>query len=431
MESTNVNQEYIKSLIQSIYSGPLTVSGSTSIIVKVDDRSLIKQDLYKKLDHDKIPYKDVEVGSSFLGTQLEYNGKIIKITYKNISSKGSGGGSEATDLNESAQCWYAAVAFNGYKLESDDDFHKYAKEIESKCKTLHSYDEISKKLTDDWIKSSIKIANYMKSMTIFASKKSNYTFYHKTDIVNKISKMFNHANKLDKRFGKIDKWNPADIWLATTTGKNIINNASVNQDWATLNDLITSLYESKDLIGISLKKVGSNVHHKVFNYGPNEREAKLTSIIISPKSMDGYLQFTYSGDDMKMQLRSFVGSWQGEIKGKHAAGGKIGGGGIASIMKRIGNVNLSAFNSKQIKTRTTANDPSLNQSILDYANQLGVSVIDPSKQTSEWRYSKFLTLEFLVEFKKLSVLKQHLVLQELGSYAASNTDTSSVFIKIS
>ncbi|CAB4127322.1 hypothetical protein UFOVP84_129 [uncultured Caudovirales phage] len=433
-ESASISQEYVKSLIQAVYSGQLVVTGSTSITVKVDDRSEVKSNLYNLLDHNKIPYKDIDVaGSSFKGTQINHNGKIIKITFKNTKAGGSGAGSAITNLGESAQCWYTAVAFNGYDLKTADDFYNCTKHIKSKCFTTADYNAI-KSLPDDWIKSSIKIANHMKTMSIFKTKMANYDFHRGSNMVVKISKMYASANKADKRFSDINKWTPADIWVATKAGELAINNASNTQDWVSLNQLILSLYESKDLIGVSLKKAETNVHHEVFNYGVNENLAKFNSMKISSKSKDGYLLFAYKDDpNMSIQFRSFdkVSGWQGEIKGKYASGGKIGGGNIAAIMKRVAGITLSSADAKSIATKVKAGNTSIDQSILGFAKQLNIGVNTPSEQEPDWKYSKFLTLEFLAAFSKLTPANQSIAIKEIVGYAASATDTSAVFIKIS
>lgn len=429
------NQEYVKSLVQLVYKGQMTIDGSQTIKLKVDDRSVVKLDLYKHLDSANIPYKDIEVsGSSFRGTQLTYNSKVIKIVYKNNKASGSGAGAAVTALGESAQCWYTAIAFSGFDLDSADDLHKNVYKIKSKCDTTASYDDVSKLLTDDWIRSSIKIANYMKSMNIFKAKMASYRFHRGSKMVDKISAMFLSANRADKRFSDINKWTPADIWVATGVGERTIINANPKQSWASLNDMIIKLYESKDLIGVSLKKVEAAAHHEVFNYGFNDHVAKYNSMKISNKSKDGYLLFAYKDDpNMSIQFRSFdkLSGWQGEIKGKYASGGKIGGGNVAAIMNRVANVKLSSTDAKQIATRVRSNDKSISQSITTFAKQLNVQVDEPSIQEPDWRYSKFLTLEFLSEFKKLSADKQSKVIKEIVGYAASATDTSAVFIKIS
>jgi hypothetical protein len=51
--------------------------------------------------------------------------------------------------------------------------------------------------------------------------------------------------------------------------------------------------------------------------------------------------------------------------------------------------------------------------------------------TIKWHYSKFLTLETLSAFDKLNTENQQRILREIIGYAASSTEASGVFIKIS
>ena len=89
------------------------------------------------------------------------------------------------------------------------------------------------------------------------------------------------------------------------------------------------------MIGISLKKIGPKdfPHSKFFNNG-KPLIADFTGVKLGlnmTDSKDIYIQYKSEGKPGEVQLRNFSSrpepsSWQGEIKGKSAAGGKIGGG---------------------------------------------------------------------------------------------------------
>ena len=69
--------------------------------------------------------------------------------------------------------------------------------------------------------------------------------------------------------------------------------------------------------------------------------------------------YMYLGTN-KMQLRTFsrhVGGWQGEIKGKSAAAGKIGGGILESIMIKNSTVTKFPYTNQQLKTLATKPTP--------------------------------------------------------------------------
>jgi hypothetical protein len=434
MSSTN---EYVKQLIKGVYSGTLLVNGTASIItVNVDDRVKVKADLYAFFDKNKFPYEDEKTTkSSFNVTNIKTpEGKSVTIVYKqSAGGGGSGAGAEVTELAESAQCWYTAIAFNE-KLESFDDFVNYYKDVKYKCFTDATTDKIIEKLPDDWVDSSIRIANYMRSMDQFKSNLNKYTFHRGSKLVDKINKMFLTANRKEGLFANINKWSPADIWLMTPNGEKIIERSPLDQTFASLNHLITELYESRDVVGVSLKKVGPTVHDEIFNYNRKSTVTTFKSFKVSNKSKDGYILFAYKDDsNMSIQFRSFsdTGSWQGEIKGKYASGGKIGGGQIASIFKRIGKVDLSAASARDVATRIKTDRLGVGVGIVAYASQIKVKVDEPLLQTNDWIYSKFLTLQTLAEFSKLNDETKERILREIIGYAASSTEASGVFVKIS
>lgn len=431
------NNDIVKQLILSVYKGQLTVQGTgANITVKVDDRGAVKDALYKQLTKKKVPYKDEKsTKSSFNITKIKTpDGKEITIIWKNAAGGGgSGAGAAATELGESAQCWYTAVAFHG-TLKNQDDFLKQYAKIAAKCKTDAPIDKIVKMLGDDWIESSIKIANYMKGMPEFKSKMKTYSFHRGGPVVDKISAMFLAANRKENMFANINKWTPADIWLFTPAGEREIVSADKDQTFATLNKLIAKLYKSGDAIGVSLKKVGTNAHHEVFNYDKSGGASLFKSFKISDKSKDGYLLFSYKDDaNMSMQLRSFsdTGSWQGEIKGKYASGGKIGGGQIAAIFNRVAGVRLAASDAKTITAGAQARHKKIMDGIKKFAKDLKIKVVAPEDQSNDWVYSKYLALETFAAFAKLDKKKQEHILNEIVGYASSSTENSAVFIKIS
>ena len=102
-------------------------------------------------------------------------------------------------------------------------------------------------------------------------------------------------------------------------------------------------YNKKNLIGISLKKVPRGaVKTKVFNDGATKvkatfKEVKPMTDVIASK--DVYFTVRSAGTDYQIQLRNFssrpdTSTWQGEIKGKSAGGGKIGGGVLIEQWKK-------------------------------------------------------------------------------------------------
>ncbi len=429
---------YISQLTKTVYSGPLEIKQSGAYVtVKVDNRDQVKKDLYAYLDKHSYKYEDTKTAkSSFSATKIKTpDGKDIYIIYKSTKAGGSGAGAEITELGESAQCWYTAVAFNHGKISTYDEFTKHIKAVSAKCDTSATIEKINSMLPEDWIASSIAIANYMLTMPNFKRNVKQFEFHRGSKTVDKISEMFLQCNRKENLFANINKWSPADIWLFTVKGKSVINSAKV-QSFAEFNALISDLYKSEDAIGVSLKKIGSTPHHEVFNFDKKDTAAEFKNFKITEKSKDGYMQFAYKADPaMSIQFRSFniVSAWQGEIKGKYAAGGKIGGGQVAAIVQRVAGVKLSSLDAKQITQLANKGDKKLIDGIIKYSKDIGLTLDAKTilLQSADWLYSKFLTLELFSIFKNLSKKQQSQILTEIVGYSASATEHSGVFIKIS
>ena len=285
--------------------------------------------------------------------RIESTNYVDKVQHL-LESRGSGGGAEGTKTTECAQCVYAAAMFNGVKLKVGDKldptlFGNYA----SKFEIDESLKKIETDLTDSWVESSILIATAMKKLL----KGTSYTFHRGSPLVSEIESKFNELNKAQKPkpFSNVNKWSPADIY-AVKDGASF--NFSQYSNLGEFTNELKELYDKKTLVGISLKKAKGNVTIK---------ENNITGFIRRPVKYKGYDKprdffsskdmYIYLGD-IKMQLRTFsrhVGGWQGEIKGKTAAAGKIGGGVLESIMVKNSNELsqslVNATNSKQQQFR--------------------------------------------------------------------------------
>ena len=130
-----------------------TTKGTTTLnwISNIDKVALESGDLISAFT-DKKRYKPIFTTNS--GKQI----KLTDVLKTDVfgGGKGSGGGSENTDLTECAQCIYAAAIFNGAKLKSGDslsgeDYGTYntSFDIDTPPNT------IAEGLTDDWIEESV------------------------------------------------------------------------------------------------------------------------------------------------------------------------------------------------------------------------------------------------------------------------------------
>ena len=325
--------------------------------------------------------------------------------------RGSGGGAEQTALMECAQCIYAAAIFGGEKLSMGDElpfieWGTYGANFD----VDRSLEDIEAAFDQGWIDSSILIGNEMKKNL----KGTNYTFHRGSSFVGEINTIFKNLNKAEKPkpFADMNKWNPADIW-AVKSGASFDFNKHTSLG-AFTNEL-KELYDSGNLIGISLKKVTSG---KV-----NVVPVKTTGFIRTPVTYGGFEKqndksFFNSKDyyillkKERMQLRTFsaVSSWQGEVKGNSAAAGKIGGGVLEAIMIRNSTLTKFPYDNNTLKGLSTNPPPQFLEELYDMFVKVEKSSMKKEAfvkaasarkigkvSGADWRFSKYRGL-FVVSF---------------------------------
>ena len=316
----------------------------------------------------------------------------------------------------------------------------------------------------------------------YGKKSKEYYFYRglefdgKASQSNTIAKAYSRANKDDKKFSSEDKWNPADIWMATPEGAKIgevLNDKEGRSfkisTWGTLNGKILEYFDNEDLIGVSLKKVEQDTaDFKVQNKGnkkdiaSNVSWVKYDLIFESNKKkeedrypMDVYLYYG-TGVAGRFQSRNFGGgtsaSWQIERKGTSAAQGRVGGG---SVERVLNNMNVQ-FPPKSCHHKTYDNTKIWN----DCADGGPIKVVDEiirlamkynaqgiekkTKKDDEWgryqakldersqsyRYSKLLSLYLLDTIESQTPAVKTDIMKNLYLYASSASEESSVFRKL-
>lgn len=422
----------------------------------------------QKKFHKQIPIKDIFKDSDFGG------------------GGGSGAGSDDTEIVECMQCFYCSLVFNIMKSPiSETDFILQNKQLDQMnkaidyCITSKSYEYCLKKVPVDWINDMvfIKIANrlYDEYKNHFETGKKIY-FHRGSKFMQSLYKAKKTVHALDKKFAEEknikaqapgsfsdDKWNPGDIW-ATTHNENSKPLSEFATSWGTLNmkvaeeaALLKTIQKIR-LLGISLKRIGKGTVAtiKKYNY-PSEiksvykfKEWKWGKTNDFFSSQDMYLH----SDAGEVQFRTFGGetSWQGEIKGKAAAGGKIGGGNVNFYIDEVYKKSIFS-NSKSFKTADDENKifsklykkiEQKDDSILkNYYEQykkynkkgqpLDIDSFHAALMQKGINFinSKFLCLQ-LVDIIESGNAKQKDELTTLiFLYASSNTKQSSHFIKVS
>jgi hypothetical protein len=390
---------------------------------------------------------------------------------------GSGGGAENTDITESGQAYYCSLIFNFIKRDlkqsdcTDINLQKASTFVTAKIPLKTFLDKGPQSWIDDQIY--LKTANkiYGAYRTLFTNAK---VFIHQGRGTDAFLKRIYDAKKkvqdLDKKLAQKnntipqapgsfdnDKWNPGDIWL-TTLDSSVDPFHDFQNTWSELNNAVLDKageLKSKNvvLLAVSLKKTGGVVNLTKYN----TKVRKINSTIPFNYFTFGNTGDFFSSIDMyfylgsaKVQFRAFntTKSWQGEIKGSTAAGGKIGGGNInyyceKHFKKSIGlnsinsswqetspdQVNLKKmyelykkYNEKQGSPYSKSTFPTLSYNDFE---------VKTKKEGKGFIFSKNMCLLFLDTFFSGTKNKRDDFATDLIRYGASNTDVSSFFIKVS
>ena len=317
---------------------------------------------------------------------------------------------------EAAQALFSAIAdYRGGPLSSSlvgyEEFQeKYKNEIRSVSRKVVtpgvSLKDIEKFLIkdNDWFLSSINIANKLLDTTKTLSRKTYNKikpkgidlFYVRGDsnVFGSIDKLWKYTNNATKKrnilegknslvFNNINKWSPADIYLASKKAQRLLKQVASGQsfkfqlgagttltsiknfqDFSVLNAFIKEMIDDGDLVPLSLKKSPDKKKTiiKTINYVEGDVAKALKSQKIGYhgyvfsktndvfSSKDVYIKFTNKGNIM-LQFRDKGSS--GESKGKAptysyqgiiTGGTKALDGGLAgkSIGDVLGEINSSA-----------------------------------------------------------------------------------------
>jgi len=352
---------------------------------------------------------------------------------------GSGAGSEVTALGESLQAYACATRqFLGKDLVDVSQITEKTT-VDADCdRTLAA---CLKGLDEGWFHSVITTANQI-FRDVPDSSSQKFTFYRGGALVGKIYSEFGKFRKTSGITGD-DKWNPADIWMVRKGFK-------FQENWNTLSEYNLYIYNEfarTNLIGISLKKVPKgDAHSKIFNNG-KPLVAKFTGVKLGMNMFDSkdiYMQFTAEGQPGEIQFRNFssrpvTSSWQGEIKGKSAAGGKIGGGLVIRAALESGVSSSKLMQPSQFQSNIEKPKDDVFKKFAMMFKELSGSktkledlIIEAKtghRKDKVWWMSKYLGVDYMYTIIKEK--KADEVARWLFEYGSSATKNSSIFIKYS
>jgi len=322
-------------------------------------------------------------------------------------------------------------------------------------------DKEKSKTQAEWRNSTIATANELVDKVLKGG--DWYTFWQ-DEFVQKIYEIFSKVKKLDNQGDIVsglqdDKWNPADIFVATPEGYSILRSKldDSNISLSELNDTINYLFCNEWVYGISLKKSPKSAPEiKQFNNNMCKDLKGLKSGNLGDIEFKGYniggggtitIEVAPKDDKdktIKIDLRNFQtnGGFSGEITGTNAAGGKIGLGPIEKYLnkpefqmkgleKKIDLPNNKKANNLTIKDPT---DPDF-KTTLNHFRELYEKYVDKegfdnfikNKPVKNWT-SKYMGLN-VIDAIDNSPDKTKLIYSLLQYAGSQIPDVSSSFIK--
>ena len=397
--------------------------------------------------------------------------------------KGSGGGSDITYITESLQCYYLSILFNttASKLDNKNTELKHLQAQEKYCKTYNKSTEnkvadLYEKCPEEWFKTNvfIKSANAIYNSVYTKPFKGRKVYFHRgSPYMNAVYDNKKKAQDYDKKINKPplapgsfkdDKWNPGDIWMSTklpTDKYPFANGKDVPVEWTVLREAVRNTADDHTL-GISLKKVGA-ASATITPFNTRKRthntNTKFSGFTFGKTgdffgSTDVYLHFN-DGGSMQCRASNVTSQWQGNMTGKYAYAGKIGGGNINHYVekifkKSIGKSNVVGQGWRESKYSNSDFDKMydlytkfINKQKPGIENQVVMEKEAFKKAADNYTHGgrnaspafyfvKYMSLLFLETISaqtggpKLDELSRVIV-----RYAMSNTDISTFFIKVS
>ena len=356
-------------------------------------------------------------------------------------------GTASTAIAESAQClWCAAYTTNpGKPIEYFTD-----EILSDKANTLRAFTgstdlKTMLAISDDW-----KMSSYKSAKILYDNKyiNKNHSFHRDDGKMNSIySKKKDAYRNADLKNLNNDKWNPGDIWaLASDFNADNIPTQNVRA----LNIYMLKQFKAKKIVGISLKKLSGKSDGKFKEYNlkvPSPTDNfKLESLNVRSgrgtfwSSKEGSIT-TKEGKVLDLKPNKNAGSMRADIKGKGARGGSIGYGPIQDILEILKVNPKTPKNSELVKQAKLiiSNDrksavarKDLFNRIIPYEKMTKKSFDEEiSKKDLQWVHAKIGALTILDAINNSTPAKKHLIITRMINYAASKTEDSSVYVKVS
>jgi len=325
--------------------------------------------------------KAAEAAQALFCAVVDYEGKIIKPIPQNYRSFMNDYGSTVKKVGRKVIIPGVTDKAIETLLIKDEEWYKSSVNIANKL--FEETEKIAKKTHQRIKPKGISLFYLRDDDKVMGSLSGLYT-YTNNNVKEKNSRLSSSGGKRDLTFNNLNKWSPADIYLASSRGKMILKTLDsggtltipfkigktriYSRDsfvsFGVLNAVLKTLMDSGDLLPLSLKKApdGSRTIIKTINFlqgdvgkALSEQEIGYHGFLYSKKndifnSKDIYIKFT-NKEGILLQFRDKAGtsggtnikfSYQGIITGgKTALDGGLAG---ASIGDTLGQVSAPAGN---------------------------------------------------------------------------------------
>lgn len=401
-------------------AGPRTVK----FIVRAQNRVEASDRVQKKFKQKGIKFETKQTSdSSFPSTIIKLDDRsTVTVIYKPSSDA-----KVSTALAESAQAVYASMAFNvkkGNLTEADLTGANFTAAM-AKADVTSTLQDVEKKLTDDWITSSIKGANLLRQR--YTGKQ--FECHRGSRKVGIIEAAFTKVKQKEGLSINLNKWSPADIYLIAPG----FDPSPLKEENTILglNALMFKYLTEEKVIGVSLKKLGNTGNISEINYPTDKSAPTFTYVGIEspPASTSGYIVMKKGTSQMKINFRTFTasGGWSGEVlvPGGTARHGKISHGplndvlkahGVTQITDNIPSRNLATQNKDQT-AETMAKSMVKHKFVPQKDKQAIVNMIKSS--TVNYRQSKFLVQELFDNLPLDNQKKMNQIVEDMYRYAGS------------
>ena len=401
-------------------AGPRTVK----FIVRAQNRVEASDRVQKKFKQKGIKFETKQTSdSSFPSTIIKLDDRsTVTVIYKPSSDA-----KVSTALAESAQAVYASMAFNvkkGNLTEADLTGANFTAAM-AKADVTSTLQDVEKKLTDDWITSSIKGANLLRQR--YTGKQ--FECHRGSRKVGIIEAAFTKVKQKEGLSINLNKWSPADIYLIEPG----FDPSPLKEENTILglNALMYQYLKDEKVIGVSLKKLGNTGNISEINFPTDKSAPNFTYVGIEspPASTSGYIVMKKGTSQMKINFRTFTasGGWSGEVlvPGGTARHGKISHGplndvlkahGVTQITDNIPSRNLATQNKDQT-AETMAKSMVKHKFVPQKDKQAIVNMIKSS--TVNYRQSKFLVQELFDNLPLDNQKKMNQIVEDMYRYAGS------------